>query len=151
MEIKLTKKNWIFSLIVILIFTSIHLFGKKTVVLRKKWQDIKGDEISLNNQFNDNKIFVLYFRAIDCNSCIIKALNIVKKQNPNTVGIIGYIHDNELNIYMHLSKTFLILKDKDYRLYQQMKLRKMSPFLMKINKKRQVVETIGYFELQNME
>ena len=142
------KEKWTLKLILILLIININLIGKDVVVLNNEWENIKGKSILLSDIIkNDDKIYVIYFKATDCSSCIINAFNVLRGRFSKVIGIFGYIYDDELELYENLMKKSVILKDKRYKLFKQMKLKKIYPVLLIVNKNREIINTLGYFEL----
>jgi hypothetical protein len=143
------SKNWIFRLVILLLITSFPLLGGNEVTLKKHWLDFQKEGFSLDSLFKEEGIsYILYCRTIDCFPCIRTAIKALKKIEDNPAAIVGYVHEEELGLLRELKGKVTLLRDHKYELFRKLKLRQITPVLLKIDRNRRVLNIIDFLEIK---
>lgn len=143
-EDNVNTKKWLVRLLILLVAGTGCLFPETAgVTLKEQWLDIHQKDFNLRVLFeNREEITLLIFRAVDCAPCVQSALKKMVSDG-EAVAVVGYIYESELDMLRERQPGIkVILRDKNYELYRQLKLKRPTPLILRVNKDLQVVEII---------
>lgn len=133
----------------VLILISFPLLAGSHVQLKENWMDSHNQGFDLNTLLKTKSdIHILYFRATDCLACIENGIEEVKKYEPKAAAIVGYIYESELKMVPGKKNDIKLLLDKNYELYLRLRIRKLTPVILKVNKERIVTKIIDVIKVK---
>jgi hypothetical protein len=106
---------------------SIEPITKNSITIKNKWENLKGEPISLKanltKQPHEKKILLIIFNAGDCMPCIDELLTKIDCNVYYILGIVGYLTDSQIENIKNLNYQFEILLDREYKLMRQLRIR----------------------------
>lgn len=140
-------RNWISAGIGFLILVTCIGYAsspKKVITLDSAWTTLDNKRVDLYGLLKkQEKIYILYFGATDCGACVEKGIQQIKQYTPNPLFMMGYVLDSEITFATKMYENISILKDSGKALFLRMKLRQLTPIILKINQKREIEEYIN--------
>jgi len=138
-------RHWISILLCLgfIIGTGYGESPQKAIKLDAVWMTLDNQEVNLSGLLKKQKtLFILYFGAGDCGTCVRKGIRQIKEISPNALYMVGYGEESEASFVAQHYDGFLILRDNKRALFERMQLNLLTPIILKINKNLEIQEYI---------
>ncbi|MCP4216032.1 MAG: hypothetical protein GY765_15380 [bacterium] len=89
----------------------------------------------------DGNLHIVVFRGMGCVNCIAAGIEKASDVAPDFLVVVGYVFEKELDWFKKNLPGVTVLRDKNYRLIEGLRIRK-TPVMLKLNKDLLIVKKI---------